>query len=146
MKALERLRGDEDQDVRYFAGAKSFEEVSLFSDDAVRNDGHSSEEFDDDNHNERAESEEKGAIAIGAEDGVVAAPLITVNDTAATLVSESIDVNDEKLENDIEKVREELQSSTIIDEAADERSGKEDSSVMIAEDLLNSLINTMETI
>ena len=144
MKALEKLRGDEDQDVRYFAGAKSFEEVSIFSDDATKNDGHSSEEFDDENHNERAESEEKGAFASNTGDTVLIAPLSTTIDNVQK-DDYTNRVNDEKLENEIENMREELQSTSIVSEVADERLDREDSSLVIAQDLLNNLIDTIET-
>ena len=144
MKALEKLRGDEDQDVRYFAGAKSFEEVSLFSDDATKNDGHSSEEFDDENHDERAESEEKGAFACNTGENVLVVPLSTTVDDVQKGNNTSR-VNDEKLENEIENMREELQVASILGEVADERSDREDSSLVIAQDLINNLINTIET-
>ena len=146
MKALETLRGDEDQDVRYFAGAKSFEEVSLFSDDAIKNEEHSSEEFDDENHNERVESEEKGALTSKTEDDVLKLASNTTDDEH-TKVDESSEMNDEELESELENAREELQSVALAceNEVADERSDREESSVVVVEDMLNSLIDTIET-
>ncbi|XP_065064452.1 serine/threonine-protein phosphatase 4 regulatory subunit 1-like isoform X2 [Rhopilema esculentum] len=144
MKALETLRGDDDQDVRYFAGAKSFEEVSLFSDDAMKNDGQSSEEYGDDSRQEGAESEEKCALVGNTSED----PLLTAfsykddcpNDEDEPDI-DSCNISDEKLENDSEYVPEESQTTPHVQ---DEISSNEGSSEVIVEEVLENLIETIK--
>ena len=146
MKVLEKLRGDEDQDVRYFAGAKSFEEVSLFSDDATKNDGQSSEEFDDDSHSERGEIEERVPLASNTEDHVLLASLSS-RDAKADDAHETSNITDEKLEDEVEKIREELNNVDVRSDtqSADEKSSSEDSSTVVVEEVLSNLIDTIDT-
>ena len=144
MKALETLRGDDDQDVRYFAGAKSFEEVSLFSEDAMKNDGQSSEEYGDDSQQEGAESEEKCALVGNTSED----PLLTAhsykddspNDEDESDI-DSCNVSDEKLKNDSEYVPEESQTTS---RRQDEISSNEGSSDVIVEEVLENLIETIK--
>lgn len=145
MKVLEKLRTDEDQDVRYFAGAKSFEEVSLLSDDAMRNDGQSSEEFDEDSRNDGAESEEKGALMRNTEETILTS-MNCSDDDAVVAKDECSKITDEKLECDIEKIRDELQSASLItkNQETEERVSGDDSSTVIVTDMLNKLIDTIE--
>lgn len=150
MKVLEKLRGDDDQDVRFFAGAKSFEEVSLFSDDATRNDDQSSEDFDDDSRNEGVESEEKDALVNSVEKNVSESPYNTkADDVVGSEDRESSEVRDEKLETGVENTRGELQGAVIPGEIKQEEGSSsscgEESSALVVEEVLSSLIETIET-
>ena len=148
MKVLEQLRADDDQDVRYFAGAKSFEEVSLFSDDVTKHDGLSSEELDEE-HRQQESTEDEEKIAM--EEPSPANQLITsveYRDIVGTDKDINADkISDEKLDNEIEIVQEDLQNVSLSEESVtkdDEQTRGENSSAVVVEGIIDDVIERVQ--
>lgn len=148
MKVLEHLRADDDQDVRYFAGAKSFEEVSLFSDDVTKHDGLSSEELDEE-HRQQESTEDEERIAM--EEPSPVNQLITsvqYRDIVGTDKDINADnISDEKLDNEIEIVQEDLQNVTLSEESVtkdDKQTSGENSSAVVVEGIIDDVIERVQ--